>query len=86
MIRTRICLQSLVPLILILASGCAPTYHSYSGCHVECKYCAPEPLPYSHYKGCVCHSCAAAKYLALPAQPIEENSPSENDGDGVSTE
>lgn len=51
--------------------GCAPAYHSYSGCYVDCKYCPPPPLPYRLYDGCVCHSCAAAKYLSVQSPPIE---------------
>ena len=43
--------------------GCAPAYHRYSGCQVDCRYCAPPPLPYLHYPNCVCHSCAVEPYL-----------------------
>ena len=57
---------------IVLIGGCAPAYHSYSGCYVDCKYCAPPPLPYTHYEGCVCHSCAASKYLSLQPQPVLE--------------
>lgn len=49
--------------IAIAAVGCAPAYHCYSGCYVDCKYCPPPPLPYAHYNECVCHSCAAQPYL-----------------------
>lgn len=50
-------------LITVALSGCAPAYHSYSECRVDCKYCAPPPLPFLHYEGCVCHSCVAYQHL-----------------------
>jgi len=59
------------PLVMALGVGCAPAYHSYSGCYVDCKYCAPPPLPYVHYEGCVCHSCAASTYLTLHSVSVE---------------
>ena len=40
----------------------------YSGCQVDCKYCAPTPLPYTHYSGCMCHSCAVSKHLHVLAE------------------
>lgn len=64
-------IRCLAPLLMTLAAGCAPAYHRYSGCYVDCQYCAPPPLPYVHYKGCVCHSCAASKYLPMRLQPLE---------------
>jgi len=51
-------------LTLTLAMGCASAYHCYSGCRVNCRYCPPPPLPYTGYPGCVCHSCAASRYLS----------------------
>lgn len=57
----------LASLITMLGTGCAPAYRSYSGCYVDCQYCVPPPLPYSHYAECVCHSCAATKYLSTVA-------------------
>lgn len=73
-------LASLVAsLLMTLAAGCAPAYHSYSGCQVDCKYCAPPPLPYTRYDGCVCHSCAASKYLSVEPSPIDE-APAETRG------
>ncbi len=52
-------------LLLALATslGCAPAYRQYDSCYVHCRYAAPRPLPYIHYDGCACHSCAASKYL-----------------------
>ncbi len=46
--------------------GCAPGYRCYRGCHVDCRYCPPPPLPYSLYDECVCHSCPARPYLEEP--------------------
>ena len=71
-------LRPITPLLMAVVSGCAPAYHSYSGCYVDCKYCAPPPLPYVHYEGCVCHSCAAAKYLTLPSVFVEPTDNSED--------
>ena len=51
------------PAAMLLMVGCAPAYHSYSDCYVNCKYCPPPPLAYRHYDDCVCHSCAAEPYL-----------------------
>ncbi len=66
-------------LALLFCLGCAPAYHSYSGCRVPCKYCVPAPLPHTHYPGCACHSCAAERHLAgvqtnasLRAEPGED--------------
>ena len=59
-------LRLLVALFVLLAGGCAPAYHCYSGCRVNCRYCVPRPLPHCQYNACVCHSCAASKYL-VPA-------------------
>lgn len=47
----------------IVLSGCASTYHSYSGCEVDCQYCDPAPLPYTCYDNCVCHSRQVSSYL-----------------------
>lgn len=69
-------------LLMTLAAGCAPAYHSYSGCCVDCKYCAPPPLPYTHYEGCVCHSCAASKYLTAQStavDPVEDGQSQSDD-------
>ena len=49
--------------VLLTTAGCAPAYHWYDECRVPCKYCAPNPLPYSTYCGCPCHSNAAEPYL-----------------------
>jgi hypothetical protein len=60
-------------LIVTVSLGCAAAYHDYSECQVNCRYCVPPPLPYTHYDECVCHSCAASKYLtdALPPAPAQ---------------
>jgi hypothetical protein len=63
-------------LVLVLglclpAAGCAPAYHHYADCCVNCRYCPPPPLPYVHYPGCVCHSCAASQHLAIVTQADE---------------
>ncbi len=63
MFNAKTLIRCLALLLMALAAGCAPAYHSYSGCHVDCQYCTPPPLPYVHYDGCACHSCAAAKHL-----------------------
>lgn len=57
---------------MTLAVGCATAYHSYSGCYVDCQYCAPPPLPYVHYDGCDCHSCAAS-HLPMQVKAVEED-------------
>lgn len=80
MINENTWVRRLAPLVMILAAGCAPNYHSYSGCNVGCKYCVPPPLPYAHYEGCVCHSCAASSYLS--AEPI----PTDEDADSIGDE
>lgn len=57
----------LMPLALMGATipfaGCAPAYHCYSECHVNCRYCPPSPMPYTTYDARACHSWQAAKYL-----------------------
>lgn len=58
-------------IVLIFVGGCAPAYHSYSGCRVNCKYCPLCPLPYCQYKECVCHSCAASKYMVTSSTRFE---------------
>lgn len=63
MLRTAVLLIAM--LTVTSSIGCAQAYHAYDSCYVDCKYCVPGPLPYAHYQGCVCHSCAAAKH----AQP-----------------
>ena len=60
---------ALAPLALTLLVGCAPAYHCYSGCHVNCEYCPPPPLAHTQYAGCVCHSPAVAKYLNVRIEP-----------------
>ena len=74
--RKRACLLGLA--MMTLSLGCSPAYHSYSGCYVDCKYCAPPALPYTHYEGCVCHSCAASKYLSLEPLSAEEDAETDN--------
>ena len=58
--------------LLLTGGGCARAYHDYSDCYIDCKYCAPPPLPYLHYKDCVCHSCAASRYLGKSSQPVNQ--------------
>lgn len=57
--------------VLIASSGCAPAYHHYADCNINCRYCPQPPLPYMHYSGCVCHSCAATKHLAIQPPIID---------------
>ncbi len=66
-------------LLLSLCAGCT-THQRYYGCHVPCKYCAPPPLPYTEYKGCPCHSCAAEKILAGAAARSSKEPPTSDDG------
>ena len=63
------CLLGLMALPLSL--GCASAYHDYCECNVDCHYCIHPPLPYVHYEGCVCHSCAASNVLALPSRELK---------------
>jgi hypothetical protein len=79
MINAKTWTRWLAPLALALAAGCAPTYHSYSGCKVGCQYCAPPPLPFAHYDGCVCHSCAVSGYLLLEPLSAEANAGTDTD-------
>jgi hypothetical protein len=75
------CVRLLGIMVLSLTMGCASAYHDYSECRINCRYCAPPPLPYMQYNECVCHSCAASKYLmpvtaptpaeALPGEGLE---------------
>lgn len=52
-------------LTIVQGLGCAASYHRYSDCcGVNCRYCEPSPLPYSHYPGCACHSKSGARYLS----------------------
>ena len=63
-------------LLIALMMGCASAYHDYSDCRVNCRYCEPPPLPYSHYDECVCHSSVASKYLtASPPAVVEHVDP-----------
>jgi len=63
--RTKILVRFLGPAAMVIATGCAPAYFDYSGCQINCRYCPPPPLPYTCYPDCVCHSCAASKYLSV---------------------
>ncbi len=62
----------LATLAMLLVTGCAPAYRSYSGCNIDCQYCEPPPLPFTHYEGCVCHSQSVSSYLELQPQLVEE--------------
>jgi len=80
-------MRLLAAAFLLFLGGCAPAYHSYSGCRVNCRYCPPCPLAYPHYCGCQCHSCAASKYLVAESivseLPFDERDPVENEADEV---
>jgi len=67
-------MRLLAATILLFVGGCAPAYHDYSGCRVNCRYCPPKPLEYPHYCGCQCHSCAASKYLMPKLESFEQPS------------
>lgn len=71
----------LLSVAMTVAAGCAPAYHEYSGCCVDCGYCPPPPLPYTQYDECVCHSCAVSNYLTAAPQPVAEDAPGEATGD-----
>lgn len=81
--NTKTLVRCLTPLLMTLTASCAPAYHCYSGCHVTCQYCPPPPLPYTHYEGCVCHSCAASRYLSTQQAPpgTEYDIPAQNNGE-----
>ena len=76
-------MNSICLVVATLLCGCAPAYHSYSGCCVDCKYCPPPPLPYTQYDECVCHSCAAAPYIHgfVPSESVPDDPSSEVDED-----
>jgi hypothetical protein len=63
MTRTTNLTRGFALLGMLLGSGCAPAYHSYADCYIDCNYCPPPPLAYTHYDGCVCHACVASPYL-----------------------
>jgi hypothetical protein len=68
---------------VILMTGCASTYHDYSGSQVDCQYCDPPPLPYTCYDNCVCHSRQVSGYLeSLPHQYEAAESKDNNDEPG----
>ena len=48
---------------LLCGLGCAPGYHAFSGCWINCRYCPPPPMPYTSYNCPVCHSSAATQAL-----------------------
>lgn len=79
MMNATIAVRWLALVAIVVIGGCAPAYYSYSGCYVDCQYCAPPPLPYVHYDGCVCHSCAASKYLVLEPPTIDDPAPGADD-------
>ena len=79
-------MRRLSALVVLLAGGCAPAYHSYSSCYVNCKYCAPSPLPYTHYNDCVCHSCAASEYMTMPPATVVQDNAGDTDHDVQQTE
>ena len=79
--RTKMLVRLLGPLAMVIASGCAPAYHDYSGCHIDCRYCPPPPLPYACYPDCVCHSCAASNYLSVAPLGTDEIAPADSDNE-----
>ncbi len=66
-------------LAIAVTFGCASAYHDYSECRVNCRYCAPPPLPYTHYDECVCHSCVASRHLSATVPPATEQVAPGND-------
>ncbi len=79
MTNSKVFLRVLAPMVLALIGGCASAYHSYSECCIPCQYCPPPPLPYTQYSECVCHSCAASKYLAIQPQVVTaDDDPADN--------
>ncbi len=71
MIHAKTLIHFLALLLLVSATGCAPAYRSYSGCYVNCHYCAPPPMPYVHYDTCTCHSCVASAYVSARETAVE---------------
>lgn len=69
--RIKTLVRILGLMAIVLAAGCAPAYHDYSGCQINCRYCLRPPLAYKYYTDCVCHSCAASNYLS-DTQPTTE--------------
>lgn len=69
-------------LIITVTAGCASASHSYSGGCVNCRYCAPPPLAYTHYDGCACHSVVASNYLSIPPQPVERTTDGGKNNEG----
>jgi len=65
MINSKAFFRILAAIVLMCVGGCAPAYHSYSGCHIDCRYCPPHPLPFCNYNGCRCHSLPASNYLTV---------------------
>ncbi len=74
-INVLACVRSVALLAATLVTGCAPAYHSYSGCYVDCTYCLPPPLPLTGYEEDVCHADVVSRYLT--AQPPSEGEPTE---------
>ncbi len=69
--KSSMILRAITTMVLLLVGA---AYHDYSGCRVNCRYCPPKPLAYSHYCGCQCHSCAASKYLMPKLESFEQPS------------
>jgi hypothetical protein len=61
--RSNKLLRFVVVTMVLFIGGCAPAYHSYSGCGVACQYCPRRPLPYASYCGSACHSYQAEPHL-----------------------
>jgi len=72
MIDAKACVRFLALFMMTLAAGCAPAYHCYTDCYVDCNYCPLPALPYTHYEGCACHSCAASDYLSFLPSAVDD--------------
>ncbi len=71
MVQTK-SVSGLFAALVVVVTGCAPAYHCYKGCDVDCRYCPPPSLPYTHYDGCACHSCAVSPYLSKWSESVNE--------------
>lgn len=69
--------KAIVSIAVLTTAGCAPAYHTYSGCQVDCRYCAPPALPYTKYPDCDCHSRAAEEVVAATARTAGEETDDE---------
>ncbi|MCA9188266.1 MAG: hypothetical protein R3E01_32855 [Pirellulaceae bacterium] len=56
-------LAATLAFVLLSVAGCSSAAHCYSGCHINCHYFPPAPLPLTPYPACVCHSAAAGPWV-----------------------